>query len=48
MEHLLLGKNGVERIIEMTLSTKTREKFKASVESIREGIDILEENGFFE
>jgi len=45
---VVLGKNGVERIIEMTLSTKTREKFKASVESIREGIDILEENGFFE
>ncbi len=45
---VVLGKNGVERIIEMTLSTKTREKFKTSVESIREGIDILEENGFFE
>ena len=44
---VVLGKNGVERIIEMTLNTKNREKFKTSVESIREGIDILEENGFF-
>ena len=45
---VVLGKNGVEQIIEMTLNTKTRAKFKTSVESIREGIDILEENGFFE
>ncbi len=45
---VLLGKNGVERIIEMTLNTKTRAKFKTSVESIREGIDILDKNGFFE
>ena len=45
---VVLGKNGVEQIIEMTLSTKTREKFKTSVESIREGIDILEKNGFFD
>ena len=45
---VVLGKNGVEQIVEMTLNTKTREKFKTSVESIREGIDILEKNGFFE
>ena len=45
---VVLGKNGVEQIIEMTLNTKTREKFKTSVESIREGIEILEKNGFFE
>ena len=45
---VVLGKNGVEKIVEMTLNTKTRAKFKTSVESIREGIDILEENGFFE
>ena len=44
---VVLGKNGVERIVEMTLNTKTRAKFKTSVESIREGIDILEKNGFF-
>jgi len=45
---VVLGRNGIEEIIEMTLNTKTREKFKVSVESIREGIDILEKNGFFD
>jgi len=44
---VVLGKNGVEQIIEMTLETKTREKFKVSVESIQDGIDVLEKNGFF-
>jgi len=44
---VILGKNGVEEIIQMTLNTKTREKFQTSVESIQEGIDILEKNGFF-
>jgi len=45
---VVLGKNGVEEIIPMTLGTKTREKFKTSVESIQEGIAILEKNGFFD
>jgi len=45
---VVLGKNGVEEIIPMTLGTKTREKFKTSVESIQEGIAVLEKNGFFE
>ena len=44
---VVLGKNGVEEILQMTLATKTREKFKTSVESIQEGIAILEKNGFF-
>ena len=44
---VVLGKNGIEEIIQMTLGTKTREKFKVSVESIQEGIDILEKNNFF-
>ena len=44
---VVLGANGVEEIIEMTLNTKTREKFKLSVESIREGIEILEKSNFF-
>ena len=44
---VVLGRNGVEEIVQMTLSTKTREKFKVSVGSIQEGIDILEKNGFF-
>jgi malate dehydrogenase len=45
---VILGKNGVEEIVQMTLGTKTRAKFKVSVESIQEGIDILEKNRFFE
>jgi len=45
---VVLGKNGVEEIIPMTLGTKTREKFKTSVESIQEGIAVLEKNGFFD
>jgi len=45
---VILGKNGVEEIIPMTLGTKTREKFKRSVESIKEGIAILEKNNFFD
>ena len=44
---VVLGNNGVEEIIQMTLSTKIREKFKTSVDSIQEGIDILEKNNFF-
>lgn len=44
---VILGKNGVEEIVQMTLGTKTREKFKTSIQSIQEGIDILEKNGFF-
>ena len=45
---VVLGKNGVEEIVQMTLGTKTREKFKRSVESIQEGIAILEKNNFFD
>jgi malate dehydrogenase len=45
---VVLGKNGIEEIVQMTLGTKTRAKFKVSVESIQEGIDILEKNGFFD
>jgi len=30
------------------LDKETKKKFKASVESIQEGIDILTKNGFFE
>jgi len=44
---VVLGKNGVEQILDMTLTTKTKEKFKLSVESIKEGIQILEEQNFF-
>jgi malate dehydrogenase len=44
---VVLGANGVEEIIELDLDEETSAKFKVSVDSIREGIDILEENNFF-
>jgi len=44
---VVLGKNGVERIIEMDLDEKTKEKFAISVKSIQDGITILKENNFF-
>ena len=45
---VILGRNGVEEIIEMDLDEETKAKFKVSVDSIREGIDILDENKFFD
>jgi malate dehydrogenase len=45
---VVLGKNGIEEIVQMTLDTKTREKFKVSVETIKDGISVLKENNFFE
>jgi len=45
---VVLGANGVEEIIELNLDEETKAKFKISVDSIQEGIDILIENGFFE
>jgi len=45
---VVLGAKGVEEIIELSLDEETKAKFKISVDSIQEGIDILSENGFFE
>ncbi|MGC9351410.1 MAG: malate dehydrogenase [Sulfurovum sp.] len=44
---VVLGRNGVEEILEMDLDDETKKKFKISVDSIREGIEILTENKFF-
>ncbi len=44
---VVLGANGVEEIIELDLSDEMKEKFAVSVASIREGIDILKDEGFF-
>lgn len=44
---VVLGRNGVEEILEMDLDDETKSRFKVSVDSIREGIDILKENKFF-
>ena len=45
---IILGKNGVEKIIEIKLKDETKEKLDISVASIKEGIAILEKNNFFE
>jgi malate dehydrogenase len=44
---VILGRNGVAEIIEMELDEETKMKFKVSIDSIREGIDTLRENKFF-
>ncbi len=45
---VVLGAKGVEKIIELQLDEETKEKFAISVKSIQDGINILEENNFFE
>jgi malate dehydrogenase len=45
---VVLGANGIESIIELDLDDSTKEKFAVSVDSIKEGIKILEDNKFFE
>jgi len=44
---VVLGAKGVEEIIELDLDEEMQHKFAASVDSIREGIDILKHNHFF-
>jgi len=44
---IVLGAKGVENIIELDLDDETKAKFKISVDSIQEGIDILQDEGFF-
>jgi len=45
---VVLGARGIEKIVELELDEEMKMKFKASVDSIKEGIKILEDNGFFE
>jgi malate dehydrogenase len=45
---VVLGKNGVEKIIEVPLDNNTKGKLKQSIDSIQDSIDILEENNFFQ
>ena len=45
---VVLGANGVEEIIELKLDDETKDKFKISVNSIQDSIDILVQNSFFE
>jgi malate dehydrogenase len=44
---VVLGKNGAEKIIEMDLDEETKKKFDDAASSIKEGIDILKDEGFF-
>lgn len=44
---VVLGANGVEKIIELDLESDTKEKFALSVSSIQDGINILKQNNFF-
>ena len=45
---IILGQNGVEKIVEISLDKETSGKFKISVEGIQEGINILNKNNFFD
>ena len=45
---VVLGTKGIHQIIELELDDNLKEKFKTSVESIKEGIEILEKNNFFD
>ena len=44
---VMLGANGVEKIIEVTLNEKEKEMFKNSCNSVQKLIDTLNKNNFF-
>ena len=44
----MIGKGGAEQIIEMTLKTLQKTRFKNSVASVQEMVDTLYDNGFFD
>jgi len=44
---VVLGKNGIEKIIEIEMNEELQSKFDTSVDSIQSGINILKENNFF-
>ena len=45
---VILGANGIEKIIELDLDDDTKAKFKVSVDSITDGINVLKENKFLD
>ena len=45
---VMIGANGAEQIIEMTLKTLQKTRFKNSVASVQEMVDALYSNGFFD
>lgn len=44
----MIGAGGAEEIIEMTLKTLQKTRFKNSVASVQDMVDTLQENGFFD
>lgn len=44
---VVLGSKGIEKIVEMNLDDELKAKFKVSVETVKSGIDVLKNNGFF-
>jgi len=45
---VVLGKNGIEKIIKIEMNEELQNKFNASIDSIKSGINILKKNNFFE
>ena len=45
---VMIGANGAEQVIEMTLKTLQKTRFKNSIASVKEMVDILYTNGFFD
>ncbi len=45
---IMIGANGAEKVIEVTLDDREKEMFKNSVQSVQTLIDTLNENKFFE
>jgi len=44
---VMLGKEGVEKIIEVSLNESEKRQFEKSVDSVRELIEVLEKKEFF-
>ena len=44
---VVLGKNGVEKILEIDMNEELKEKFANSVKSVQCGINVLKQNNFF-
>jgi len=44
---VVLGSNGVESIVQMNLDDALKAKFDTSVQTVKNGIEILEKNNFF-
>jgi malate dehydrogenase len=42
----MLGKNGVEKIIEVSLNESERKQFDRSVKSVQELLEVLRKNQF--